>query len=217
MKYYLYIAPSKIQMLYEQLPVKLREKLSSELSIDLKLIAGAIKKTADKETLISKLNAVLDSLDEQSLGTVSSPGLFFHGTMYMRWAPIHFTGHGQDETNRPQLVLFAGSISGAPEQQRMLGLVGSLAHVIGSGIPEPAAWYYTNPSVVAEIAEALREPSADEYEDSMYGVYPAVRSLAEGIGHVPDVPLQKLEFVAKRFLTTEDVLLGSPLYVALVE
>lgn len=217
MKYYLYISPSKIQMLFEQLPVKLKRQLSAELSIDLKLIGAVLKKDAGKETLISKLNAVLDSLDEELIGTVSNPGSFFRGTMSMRWAPIQFMNRTQDDPNRPPLVLFAGSIQGREKQERVLGLVGSLSNVIGSGIPEPAAWYYTSPVVVAEIAEALRQPSVDEYEAPMNEVYGEVHGLAHGDGHVPEVPQQKLEFVAKSFLNAAGVLLGSPLYVALAE
>ncbi len=214
MKYYIYISPTKIQMLFDQLPTSLRQRLPDELNIDLQVVSTSFKKPTEGPNLFSKLEAVLNSLDAETLGSVSQPSKFFRGTLAMRWAPIKCVRSRGAEDRK--LVLFAGSQSSS--SKKVVGLVGSLAHVIGSHVEKPMAWYYTSPAFIGAIADALWEPKAEEVESSqMYGVYPSVASLNKGEGHVPDVPQQQLEFVAKYFYSNDRVLLGSPLYVALAE
>jgi hypothetical protein len=206
MKYYVYISTAKVDMLFNQIHTELRKKIATELKIDLKILSTTFKEDVTSETTISKLDLVIKSLaDSGEIGDLSSPKQYFAGRLNMGWGPPEFM-HFQDESEKEKMVIFGGS----PDEKKIVGLIGSKAHLLGeTGSPVHAS--YARPDFLRKVAEGMRQLSSQEIADNMYGMYYATREVAlfwEG-------NTQRVEFVAKTFVMENDILIGSPLYVAL--
>src|SRR2546430_8272052 len=75
LKYYLYVSDKKVDMLYQQVPKRMLQKIASELSINLKLVAAevgaTIKSASSEETRYSKLKIVAKYIEEhENVGTI---------------------------------------------------------------------------------------------------------------------------------------------------
>ncbi|MET9242995.1 SAVMC3_10250 family protein [Nonomuraea sp. NPDC003709] len=216
-KYYLYISDAKIDMLLSQIDPGAGHKRGTELGVDLKMLK--VKRTYEPSAgdRIARLELVVRHLlDHGDVGSVEEPGQFFWGLLPMRWGPFPV------ETGS-SLVFFGGQT-----EETTVGLGGSVKHVLGS-VPD-AADHGIGRSLMPPMLDALGVSSdlEDEYvADAVDGdldradsaalakAYEAVTSLRR--------PAQNVEFVAKRLLhgkdprSGESVLLGSPVYVALVD
>lgn len=201
-------------MLLAQIDPALTRKSTSEVSLNLKIF-GAKRgmESSEGADRIVRLERVLRYLDAfGDLGSVDEPGQFFWGMLPMRWGPFNGTS----------MVYFGGHT-----EHTVVGLGGSSKHVLG-GPAQPVDQALTR-SVMPSLLDGLAtDPEigdllAPGIEDD--DVLRAVRLANEGLRG----PTQNVEFVAKRLLhgpwpTPEpdqhehmSVLLGSPLYVALVD
>src|SRR5690242_13755019 len=140
-KYYVYISDTKVEMIYSQIPVPLRKKLSVQLQIDLKVVSATLTPSTPAETRYSKLDLVNHYLRDSGLvGTADDPGPYMAGEMLMRWGTIR----------EGRLIYFGGTTA-----VTVIGLAGSRRHVIGSpGIADtPERVSYSSGS--ADLIEAL--------------------------------------------------------------
>lgn len=205
-KYYIYISYTKVDMLFNQIPVDLKKRVAAELKIDLKFISTTFKEAVASETLISKLNLVTKAIEESGdMGDISNPKQYFAGKLDMGWGTPAFMHH-LDEPKKEEMVMFGGS----PDSEKIVGLVGSRAHMLGE-VGNPVHASYARPDFLRKIADGLSESPSEVNSEDMYGAFYATRHAAlfwEG-------ETQYVEFTAKTFLSREDILLGSPLYVAL--
>jgi hypothetical protein len=225
MKYFIYISDTKIDMLYAQVPRRLLEKIAIELNIDLKLmgtgVATTIKSNQPEETRYSKLRLVTEYVEKHlPLGWIDAPDSYFKGSLPMRW------GVYPERDTSPFVLYFGGSTD-----HTILGLTGSPQHILGNRnnssttVMEhvsPSVWAF--PSLIfilqgeKNIADPIPPPST--------GIPPA--RLVEHATTRMTGPTQDLEFLAKtlwrgpRQMDAHQegnqlaVLLGSPIYVALI-
>ncbi|MDT0350026.1 DUF7019 family protein [Pseudonocardia charpentierae] len=213
-RYYLYVSDSKIDMLLAQMDPTVTRKRTTEVSLNLSILGGKhASETPAGGDRTARLSRVIRYLEQYGdLGTVDEPGQFFWGLMPMRWGPF---------PTEPTLVYFGGAT-----ERTVTGMGGSGNHVLGASpaaappiprslTPSLLAGLRTDPEIGA-LAEAIR----NEDQAEQRGVVAAVRRANE----VVPGPEQNLEFVAKRLLYEpaptpggRNVLLGSPLYVALVD
>lgn len=212
-QYYLYVSDSKVDMLLAQMDPAFTRKRTTEVSLNLKLFGGkrATETSAGGERT-AKLQRVVRYLEEHGdLGTVDEPGQFFWGLLPMSWGPF---------PAEPTLAYFGGSTG-----RTVVGLGGSGHHILGGG-PAPAGVPRSVlPSMLAGLRAdpgigALTEAIKHEADGAHKGALAAVQRANEAMPG----PEQNLEFVAKRLLDgpspTADgghVVLGTPLYVALVD
>jgi hypothetical protein len=195
-KYYVYVSKSKISMLYPQVGPD----------------------TVTRGDSNAKLDAVLADLARAGrIGAIDEPKEYFAGAMPMRWGPCAFPYR---PTPSP-LVYFGGAT-----ETTVVGLGGSAKHVIGEIGSGKAGLHSCLPYFILQLQKEMGEslPVAfenDAPEQSLMAVYVAT---TRGKG-----PSQQLEFVAKRlaygpfpakFISKENreirnVLVGTPLYVAI--
>ncbi|MFU8874706.1 DUF7019 family protein [Micromonospora sp. SL4-19] len=212
-RYYLYVSDSKIDMMLSQIDPALTRKRTTELSVNLPVLGGrrATESPAAGERTRRLERVVRHLEDHGDLGSVDDPGQFFWGLLPMRWGPF---------PSDPTLVYFAGS---TPDT--LVGLGGSGNHVLGAPPDPPAVPRSLTPSLLAALTthptiRALVEADADGDDQPDRAALAAVR---QANAAMPG-PAQNVEFVAKRLLhgpgagtDGRAVLLGTPLYVALVD
>ncbi|MDN3258626.1 SAVMC3_10250 family protein [Streptomyces sp. CSDS2] len=219
-RFYLYISDVKVGMLLSQLDPSSAARRTTEVGVDLKVVNGrrSVETSPDTDP-VSRLDRVLKRLEkDDAIGTVEEPGPFFCGRLPMRWGAL---AHGDDMS-----LVFFGGLTG----HTVVGLGGSTRHVLGSSadaaggpplarslLPSLLDGLRLDPRIAALFTTAGSGPSAGP--DGL--ALRAVREAAHRLGG----PAQTVEFVAKRLLHGPDpeaggaaaVLLGSPLYVALVD
>lgn len=217
MEYYIYVSDTKVDMLYDQIPTRLRDKLATELKIDLKVLSTTFSEQPAEATRFSKLKVVTEFIEKHKLaGTVDSPAAYFRGTMQMRWGP-----HPLEQ----EMVYFGGMTD-----HTILGLIGSMKHIIGN---QGDAFVHSFSGADALVAVLRMEQQMPILESSslLIEVYETTTYM-EG-------PKQQLKFLAKRLADSNDylddeaftytyaihrddnpekrILLGSPIYVALAD
>jgi len=202
LKYFVYISDAKIEMLFAQIPKGLLSKIATELKIDLKILSATFKEKDPIETKYSKLKIVLEYLEEYcDIGTIENPKAYIKGTMPMHW------GIFQQQTD---LVVFGGK-----HNKTSILLSGSAKHVLGN---KCGTEQYEGGSISFRIVALLKDKLKTPTEISCdYGIL-----LYKIPGFVSDMagPIEKFEFFARRLfqegdLNQENILVGTPLYVAL--
>lgn len=222
MKYYVYVSDTKLEMLYNQIPKPLRKKLATELKIDLKFLSTTFSKPPSEENKFSKLRIVVDYIKKhEKVGTVDQPANYFEGRMALRWGPLYSRFSG---------AVYFGGVT----RYTILGLAGSSRHIIGeigSSTASPQSMSLPSPLLHLlasdkrpELSPNVSRPSTNvENQQALFDVAYATKTM-QGL-------TQELEFLAKRLLDSEcpaeirgmfgfsekRVLLGTPIYVALVD
>lgn len=219
-KHFLYLSPEKVEALYAQLTMRERRKFVDQLEVDLKIVKGRVSFEQAPDNVYLKLRLVLHQLHrENAIGSVDLPAQYVAGQLPMTWGTLGATGGDLVA----DVVFF-----GARLDKCSLGLGGSSSNVVG----EYAKGVRRSGSNAPALLDALRAADADSPKDLL-----AVRLLRGHEGHVDGWELdmieksidtlpgvtQQVEFVARRLIegVSQDgerkILLGSPLYVALVD
>jgi hypothetical protein len=216
-RYYLYISDSKIDMLLPQINPTFGAKRTSEFGMNLKVLTAKRVSEPPAGDRIARLEQVVRHLqDHGDLGSVDEPGQFFWGLLPMKWGPFPSDADSS-------LVFFGGRTD-----RTVVGLGGSLKHVLGS-VPD-ATEHGVGRSLMPSLLDALGVSSdlEDEYvvdavdSDLDRADRAALAKVHQAVTDL-DWPAQNVEFVAKRLLhgyspsDETSVLLGSPVYVALVD
>ena len=81
MKYYIYISTSKIDMLFQQIPISILEKICAELNLNLGIISLTIKSKEDIEgSKMEKLKIVIKYIEKNfKVGSPDQPTEYFKG------------------------------------------------------------------------------------------------------------------------------------------
>lgn len=217
-RYYLYVSDSKIEMMLSQIDPALTRKRTAELSLNLKVVGGkrATEVPAGGDRT-ARLERVVRYLDEHGdLGSVDEPGQFFWGLLPMRWGPFPTDPTGA-------VVYFGGNT-----ENTVVGLGGSSRHVVGA--PPPSAEYQGTagshtPAMLAALAtDPAVKALLDAVDDTLEKADRAALGAVQQANTTLRGPAHNVEFVAKRLLhgpspakENTSVLLGTPLYVALVD
>ncbi len=222
-RYYLYISHSKVDMLLPQIDPAFTRKRTSELNLSLKIFGakrGTESSVGGERT--ARLERVVRHLqDHGDLGSVDEPGQFFRGFLPIQWGPFAADAGSS-------LVYFGGST-----ERTIVGLGGSSAHVLGSALDPPRDRVLAH-SLMPSLLEGLTVDPEIRLLFGASGCGPeeADRTALQAV-HLAHAnlrgPAQNAEFVAKRLLHGPSpypdrdpyegmsVLLGSPVYVALVD
>jgi hypothetical protein len=236
LRYFVYVSDAKLEMLFDQIPPKLRQRLSAEAKVDLKLASLTIKEAGQPApTRMAKLIVVEHYIDRHHpVGTVQNPGRqYFRGTIPMRW------GWLEDSYDSYNVAFFYGMRDG-----HAVFLAGSRYHVLGAQ-PLPANAGLFTGSVTPTIIEAiykqvsqLRESDVgadegldEELDEDEFTSLPEVGDPAMGVldcafvdGEELQGPPQWMEFLAVPLIEglmpegTErpgtHAVLATPIYVA---
>ncbi|MGC4806640.1 DUF7019 family protein [Micromonospora sp. DT233] len=192
--YYLYLSHLKLGLLAAQVASSAQHE--TEIAVDLKVVRYSRKAVLPERHDLDKLEKVIRHLqDADQIGTATEPGPYFQACLEMRWKVFPSLG----------IVVFAGTLD-----DQIIVLGGSASHVIGGGAAEPIG------SVPPYLFRKLQELQADpgEFDDERFH-----EALAQTGALLPG-PTQRVEFVAKRLAEKPGpggTLLGSPIYVALVD
>lgn len=209
-------------MLLSQFSPSMQREITSELGIDLKVVNGKIGRTSiTGNDRIARLQAVCRYLEKKHyVGSVDGPGSYFQGSLSIQWGPY-------GESLESPVVYFGGST-----EKTIVGLGGATSNLIGqvtasdtsifSHSATPALMHALGISqTAASLATAVGIARDDGDRAGLMAVHLANRSLSG--------PNQNMEFMAKRLLGGPspypqrdphpgmNVLLGSPLYVAMVD
>jgi hypothetical protein len=216
MKYYVYISTLKVNMLFDQIPIRIRQKIASEVKLDLKVFSATFKSVSNLETTISKLNLIAKVLElENKIGTVSNPKEYFAGEMNMGWGPLNFNqrirsdfklrryGDGIKSLLEKRMVIFGGLESNGV----VVALVGSKAHMIGE-VGDPVHCFYIAPVFFKSIANAIKSSPLSPNGHQVSETCQMLEELVKYGG------TSRVQFVAKTYVFEQSLLLGSPLYVA---
>jgi hypothetical protein len=236
MKYYLYVSDAKLEMLYSQIPVRMRDKIAAELKVDLKVISATFSEKNREESRYTRLDVVCNYIHENlPVGNMAHPESYFAGTISMQWGLVTGTSSGR-------IVYFGGE-----EGNVVLGLAGSRHHVVGfqgEGMVDTPPTFGAGSSMVHGVLEQLEANLAEAVDRTAQDESSVVVDLKQP-GPIPRSPVkeeraletvlyttrnllgptQSLEFLAKRLLTGKlvvsgeetGVLLGTRLYVALAD
>jgi hypothetical protein len=219
MKYYIYVSEAKVDMIFSQIPKRARDRIATELKFDLKIFSTIFKEGEAKDTLYSKLKVVIDYIEKNyDVGTIDNPKEYFKGNLPMRWGPF------PPNEMPASVVYFAGQTDST-----VLGLGGSLKHVIGS----QGDWSQSTPNSFTPYLLSVLEKELDLTEMEKYGENWRIAEIfsnaknrdEEALSVVSNTswmlkgPEQQLEFLARKLLDgpsgNERVVLGTPIYVAL--
>jgi hypothetical protein len=217
MKYYVYISDAKVDMLLQQISTEQKRKIETEFKFDLKVLSASRKAEIEPDNQITKLETVCEFLRNYSdVGIIDSPGSYLEGTLSMNWGP--WLSWATDNY-KSQMVYFGG-----PTRQTILGMGGSLKHVLGQGqdIPDSKSNLACILGALADDIQ-LQKPSYCRNMSEAELKQQALTAVEEANDMIRVVPPQRLEFLAKTFLFERsrssgmNVLLGSPIYVAIAD
>jgi hypothetical protein len=192
-------------MLYAQIPRKLRTRLLTEMKVDLKLVGFSIKDAPTEETRYSKLAVVREYFRGQvQVGTVGAPGEYFEGSLSMRWGPL----------DGSEIVYFGAQ----PTEESILGLAGSMSHVIGLSDPSITSRGSWGPAIFRMLegdagidGSPAEAPGPEQWDEEVLGGAAQAVAMQRG-------PAERFSFLARRLLhsTFRDrtILLGTPIFVA---
>jgi hypothetical protein len=235
LRYYLYISDTKIDQLVAQVPPKQLKRIAVEAKIDLKLIQLTLKQNPVEENRISRLRIAERFIDSSDgVGTVDEPGPWIRGTLALRWGPL--SGEfGSSRFAAPDVVFFIGRTP-----QTIIGMGGSMAHVLGAASNEPTASYKPGSAtfILANYFERVLplptnetlSPSAvvedtpgEKWALALRVLETDLERKLESDLSVAKLPKQTVTFLAKRLLVEAGndegptAVVATPLFVALAD
>lgn len=239
LRYYLYISDTKLDMLFEQISVQARKRISAEVRVDLKLASITLREADDTAPARSaKLRIVERFIDEyHHVGTVAEPGReYFRGSLPVQWG---WFSSGVDPITREirrNVAFFRGRTA-----TDAVVLPGSRRHVLGEQPAEANSSmtaHSATPNILAVIGEHIsREPDLGQRVRDLRAYGKAVSEETAAVLDPPEAgleyavtmhhngPTQNLEFLAvplvegqvPRKQSGEQIhgILGTPIFVAL--
>ena len=219
MRYYIFISDSKVDMLLPQIPGALRKKVTSQLSIGFKIV----KSSQSTETEVLEDRVARLTVVEKYIRSKEDVG-----------APPDSTPWLQGETNAAVITAPGGAIFFLAETSEwILALGGSTRHIVGDlKALKPGPSLSHLPRLVQSLrdlverhpdyTENLTEESIRNYLGiSVDGGFHAWAGIIKLFASYKQAPVQRVEFLARRLssdtLGTQEVILATPLYVALAE
>jgi hypothetical protein len=208
-RFYVYVSDAKLEMLHAQIPGKRRDRIATELKLDLKLISLSLSELPSEENRYSKLAVVTNYLEsEGQVGTIDVPNAYLRAKVVMTW------GQPQSATETDDTVYFA-----ADTGPLLVLLAGSPKHLVGGTAPSfdtPSG--SLTPQILRSLRRFQRKDAAPDAESAAELVEHAVR------WHVGAD--DTLEFLARRLLhdtgarsgrKSKPIFLGSPVWVSLTD
>ena len=183
---YVYLSDTKIEMLYAQIPSRLRDRIAADLKIDLKVISVTLKEREPVESRFSKARIVVEQVQrDYDIGTVDDSRPYFEGSLQLRW------GVYPDARIGEPLVYFGGVT-----RQTILGLGGSARHLIGAVPMTSGSTFSLGGSALPSILTVIRRAdqtteTADDDDNGDRAALGEVQAFTNGMTG----PRQALQFL----------------------
>lgn len=206
LNYYVYISPTKVDMLFDQIPIHTRNAIANKREIEVVMLQ------LGGTPIHSKTKIVIDYLEDSGqIGTIDEPKAYFRGRLPMRWGPYANDG----------LLYF-----GAETENTVVGLGGSDKNVIGNTGASHAHSHSATPTLVRALKKELGIDEGTREYDNCLALTAVELATTQMRG-----TQQTINFVARKLIWSHDsgihyvgsrqhskrVLLGSPVYAALVD
>lgn len=222
-RHFVYISDAKLDMLAPQLPKRFWRSLQSSLTIEAAGMKAAVNSAREPEHRFSRLQRVIKHLEATArVGTVEAPETYFKGTLSMQFMLV---GSG--------LAFWGGLTQNWQGEDLFVGLAGSAQHLLGKlEKPERASANSYTPEIMKNIAVHLEELGLAKFPElrqigeplkARHSLWHVMQSIdfMQG-GYLVQTPPEDYEFFCRRLLYDEighrtEVILGTPLYVALGE
>ncbi len=226
MKYYIYISDAKVDMLFPQVPHDIKKKVALEFKMDLKLLSASRKtETESEDNRIARLETVVDFIREYGkVGSVDEPDEYIEDSLPMRW------GNYSGSSEQSPVVYF-----GAETDKTIVGLGGSMKHLIGSSGDSSAHSHSATPFLLDFLFKELNidhpnpdlEPAREHDRRGGRRDFTPIEGVALASPQMHG-PSQNVEFLAKRLaygrienlgpiLEGRSSLLATPLYIAMAD
>ncbi|WP_211362216.1 DUF2510 domain-containing protein [Pseudonocardia cypriaca] len=200
-RYYLYLSRTKIEMLYPQVPRSFIRSLDAEVKASVGVVEATVKRGAEEERAGLELRAAIisDYLERHAeVGTVAEPKQYLKGTATMKYGIV--SGYAAD------VAFFGGTIEGI-----RIGLIGSTTSVVGElerNESRHSLFYYT----LKFLNRIARDPTGQHVSSSppYFTHAQAFEIAAAATSQEADV-----EFVARVLHKEPDLIIATPIYVAL--
>jgi hypothetical protein len=201
LKYYIYISKTKVDMLYPQIPPDFLAAAEAEVKVHLGVISTGLKSRSPEppKELAGRTGVLADYIrNHEDVGTPDAPQTWFQAVAQLRWGVVR--EYASD------IALFGGRVGA-----RTVALLGSSESILGAAETseaQHAPFYYTLRffnGVLEGHAELARErPPNFSWRDAV----------DIGLRTLPKTEHQ-IEFLARVIHAEGDLLVGTPLYVAL--
>lgn len=201
LRYYIYISKTKVDMLYPQIPADFLAAAEAEVRINLGVISTGLKSRSPEapKELAGRAGVLAEYIRKhEEVGTPDAPKTWFQSAARLKWGVVR--EYASD------IALFGGRIG-----NRTVALLGSSESILGAAETaetQHAPFYYTLGffnGVLDGYAElAGSEPPYFSWRDAV----------DIGLRALPNTEHQ-IDFLARVVHAEGDLLVGTPLYVAL--
>jgi hypothetical protein len=201
LKYFVYISKTKVDMLFPQIPPAFLAGAEAELKVNLAVFsAGLTSRNADPPTeLAGRVGALAKYIREhEKVGTLDAPGDWVYGTEWLRWGVV--------KEYASDIALFGGRVT-----DRTAALLGSRDSILGNpdtGKASHAPFYYTL-RFFNDVVQGRAELGGEKPP-----YYSWREAVDIGLRALPNSP-NRLEFLAKVLHLEGELVVATPLYVAL--
>jgi hypothetical protein len=198
MRYFLYVSPTKVEMLHSQIGASYFSKIKAGLKIKLGFAEASVEGETNVRAIYNKAEDVRNYLLSKSLaGTIAQPKFYIDDV-----AELSF---GRIEEYRSSIAFFGGIIAG--KKFALIGAASSLVGAVASVGSNHAPYYYT----MKFINEALERE--DKLETSLPGRYTLEQAVDIALQAAINAP-QRLVFTASVLYDSPDILVATPIFVA---
>lgn len=215
LRYFLYLSATKIDMLYPQIPPAFFDGAEAELKVNLGVISTGVKsRSPDRPTELSARASAIEShlSSEKVIGTIDKPRSWIKGNCPMLWGVV--------EEYASDIAFFGGKT-----EETTVALLGARDSIIGQPIVAESKhdpFYYTLKFFNHLVANAASAKPDDHTRSNAFGDDPPYCSYKEAVNIAtkaldsPGQIMQNLEFLALVLHHQENLIVGTPLYVALM-
>ena len=201
-KYYLYISSTKVENLLPQIPPKFVKSFEAEIKVNTGIFSATVRgKPASEQPELSAqvglLSAYLES--KEQIGSITLPDRYIKDV-----APLQY---GVVAEYASDIAFFGGYSNGVK-----VGLIGASSSLVGgvsSSDANHAPYYYT-----LKFLNGLARSDGDVSSDPPYYSYSQAIDIA--LKSLPPVT-SRVEFLARTLYAKSDVIVATPIYVALID
>ncbi|RZQ63903.1 DUF7019 family protein [Amycolatopsis suaedae] len=201
-KYYLYISSTKVDNLLPQIPAKFVKSFETEIKVNAGMLSATVReKPAGEQAEISKkvglLSAYLER--EERIGSIALPDRYIKDVASLQYGVV--AEYASD------IAFFGGYVNGVK-----LGLIGASSSLVGSvssSEANHAPYYYT-----LKFLNGLAQFDGNVSGGPPYCSYSEAVDIA--LRALPPVT-SRVEFLARTLYSKSDVIVATPIYVALAD
>jgi hypothetical protein len=201
-KYYLYISSTKVDSLLPQIPPKFVKSFEAEIKINAGMLSATVKgkPVSEQPELSARVGLLSAYLEEkEQIGSIMLPDRYIKGVASLQYGVV--AEYASD------LAFFGGYVDGVK-----IGLIGASSSLIGSvssSDANHAPYYYTLKFLNGLAQSDKKMPRKPPYYSYSQAIDIALQAL-------PPVS-SRVEFLARTLYSKADIIVATPIYVALID